>query len=307
MAAAEPALIAVVGPTASGKSALALDLALAHAGEIVSCDSLQVYRGLDVGSAKPTVAERGLVPHHLIDVVVPDADFSAAEYARLARAALHDVAARGRLPIVVGGTGLYLRVLLSGLFAGPARDAAFRERLEAMAGRFGRARIHRWLRRVDRSAAARIEPNDLVRMVRALEVYRATRRPISDHHGPPGDPLTGFEVKVFGLDLDRDVLRQRVEARTDAMLASGLVEEVRGLLRRYPGGLRPLAAIGYRQAVAVVRGEADLATARRDMVTATMQYAKRQRTWFRHQADVAWFDAPEAARRAIAAWLEART
>ena len=306
MAAAEPPLIAIVGPTASGKSALALELAQTFGGEIISCDSLQVYRGLDIGSAKPTAVERALVPHHLLDVAEPEADFSAAEYARLARGAVRDIAARGRLPIVAGGTGLYLRALLTGLFSGPSRDAAFRGRVEAMAGRFGRARVHRWLRRVDASAAARIEPSDLVRTVRALEVFRATRRPISVHHGASPDPLIGFAVKVFGLGLGRDALRQRVEARTDAMLAAGLLDEVRGLLSRFSPELRPFRAIGYRHAVAVLRGEMDLAAARRDLVTATMQYAKRQRTWFRHQADVAWFETAAAAREGVGAWLRPR-
>ncbi|HET7290876.1 MAG TPA: tRNA (adenosine(37)-N6)-dimethylallyltransferase MiaA [Vicinamibacteria bacterium] len=306
MAALERALIAIVGPTASGKSALALELAQALDGEIVSCDSLQVFRGLDVGSAKPTAAERALVPHHLLDVAEPDQDFSAAEYARLARAAVRDVVARGRLPLVVGGTGLYLRALLSGLFPGPSRDAAFRQRVEALAERLGRARVHAWLRRVDPSAAARISPEDLVRVVRALEVYRATRIPISKHHASSTEALTGVQARVFGIDLPRDALRARVQARTDAMWAGGLLEETRSLLDRFPNGARPLRAIGYRQAVAVVRGELDLAAARRDMVTTTMQYAKRQRTWFRHQADVAWFDASDAAGRAIRAWLEAR-
>jgi len=301
--AAEPPLVAIVGPSAAGKSALALELAAVHAGEIVSCDSLQVYRGLDIGSAKPTPAERAAIPHHLIDVADPDAEFSAAEYSRLARRALRELSARGRLAIVVGGTGLYLRALLSGLFDGPSRDEALRRRLEALAERFGRPRLHRLLRGVDPRAAARIDPNDLVRCVRALEVYRATRRPISAQHGPPRDPLTGFRVKIFGLDPPREALRSRVEARTDAMLAAGLVEETRALLARYPGGLRPLRAIGYRQAVRVLRCELDLDTARRDIVTDTMQYAKRQRTWFRRQVDVVWCGAAEQARAEIEAWL----
>jgi tRNA dimethylallyltransferase len=305
VAAAEPALVAIVGPTGAGKSALALELAQAHGGEIVSCDSLQVYVGLDIGSAKPTPAERAAVPHHLIDVAEPDAEFSAAAYARLARRALEDIAARGRLPILAGGSGLYLRALVSGLFEGPPRDEALRRRLEALAARFGRRRLHRLLRHVDPRAAARIEPNDLVRCVRALEVYRATRRPISAHQDAPTHPLSGFRLELFGLDPPRELLRQRVEARTDAMLGAGLVEETRAVLARHPAGVPALRGIGYRQAVRVLRGELDLEAARRDIVTETMQYAKRQRTWFRRQVQVLWRPAAAELRAEIEAWLAA--
>ena len=295
-------LIAVVGPTAAGKSRLALDLARAHGGEIVSCDSLQIYRGLDIGSAKPTAEERRLVPHHLVDVVGPADEFSAAEYARRARAAVRDIAARGRLPLVVGGTGLYLRALLQGLFEGPSRDEALRRRLEGMARRFGDARLHRLLRGVDPAAAARLDPRDRVRVVRALEVFALTGRPLSRHHQSVPDPLTGFRVRVVVLDPGPAVLRAAVLARTRRMFETGLLDEVRGLLA---GGLspdvRPLKAIGYRQAVAVLQGRSDPESAERDTVTATMRYAKRQRTWFRHQVEAVWCrDSPSAAAAAVA-------
>jgi len=297
-------LIAIVGPTASGKSALALRLARDGGGEIVSCDSLKVYRGLDIGSAKATPAERREVPHHLLDVAEPDARFSAAEYARLARAALADIGRRGRLPIVEGGTGLYLRALVEGLFEGPPRDERLRRRLEGMAERFGDARLHRLLTRVDPEAADRIRPRDRVRVVRALEVYRATGRPISVHHRAGGEPLRGYRMLLLGLDPDRGALRAAVERRTREMLEQGLVEEVRGLLARGFGPeLRPLRSIGYRQAVAVVRGEMDLAGAEQAIVTDTMRFAKRQRTWFRHQAEVTWLPDPASAHRAALEWL----
>jgi tRNA dimethylallyltransferase len=303
-----PRLIAIVGPTAAGKSALALRLAEAHGGEIVSCDSLQVYRGLDVGSAKPSAEERRRVPHHLIDVVDPDRPFSAAEYARLARARLAEVAERGRLALVVGGTGLYLRALLQGLFAGPSRDEALRRRLAGLAERFGDARLHRLLAAVDPAAAGRIPRRDRLRVVRALEVYRATRRPLTEHHrSGEHAALSGFAVHVLGLAPPREALRRRVERRTDEMLAGGLLDEVRGLLARYPSPPRPLEAIGYRQALAVVRGEQTLAEARRDMVAATMRYAKRQLTWFRHQSQASWFATEESARAAAEDWLAARS
>lgn len=305
----ETPLVCIVGPTAAGKSALALQLAQEAGGEIVSCDSLQVYRGLDVGSAKPSPAERARVPHHLIDVADPDESFSAARYAELARVALRGVAARGRRPLLVGGTGLYLRALLHGLFEGPARDEPLRRRLERLAERFGDARLHRLLRRVDPPAAARIEPRDRVRVVRALEVLKATGRPLSEHLRRPGTPLTGFEVFTVGLHPPREELRRRVEARTDEMLARGLLDEVRALLERgYSAELRPLRAIGYRQAVEVVSGRAAWADARRDIVHKTMQYAKRQRTWFRHQAQVQWHDAAGAAADAVRAfWRDRRS
>jgi tRNA dimethylallyltransferase len=304
VAAALRPLVAIVGPTASGKSDLALRLAASRRGEIVSCDSLQVYRGLDIGSAKPTPEEQRRVRHHLIDVRDPDEDFSAADYARLARGALEDLAARGRLAIVAGGTGLYLRALVQGLFEGPSRDEALRRRLEALAARFGDPRLHRVLRRVDPAAGARIQPTDRLRIVRALEVFRATGRPLSEQHQGGAEPLRGFRVQVFGLSPPREELRRRVEARTRAMFEHGLIEEVRGLLRRYPADLRPLRAIGYRQAVEVVQGRLSLDEARTSIETETMQYAKRQRTWFRHQAgEVRWFETADDAAAAIEAWL----
>jgi len=302
-----PPLVAIVGPTASGKSALALSLARERSGEIVSCDSLQVYRGLDVGSAKASPSERAGVPHHMLDVVEPDQPFSAAEYARLARVALRDIAARGRLCIVAGGTGLYLRALLQGLFEGPSRDEALRRRLEALGERFGDARLHRLLAGVDAEAAARIRPRDRVRVVRALEVFWSTGRPISRQQREGARPLTGFRSLVVGLDPDREALRAAVAARTRRMLQEGLLDEVRGLLDRgFAPELRPLRAIGYRQAVAVLQGRLAMAEAEASIVTDTLRFAKRQRTWFRHQAEVLWFREAEEARRAVLSWLDGR-
>jgi tRNA dimethylallyltransferase len=297
-------LVAIVGPTGSGKSALALRLAREEQGEIVSCDSLQVYRGLDIGSAKATPAERALVPHHLLDVVEPDEDFSAAEYARRARAALAEITARGRLPIVAGGTGLYLKALLQGLFEGPSRDQPLRERLTRVAERFGDVRLHRLLARVDPETAARVPPRDRVRVVRALEVYRATGRPLGAHHRTGAEPLRGFSTFVVGLSPDRAELRRRIELRTRAMFEQGLLREVADLLEAgHPPDLRPLKAIGYRQAVEVVRGRTGRDAAERDIVTETLRFAKRQMTWFRHQADVEWCDDGEAAYERAREWL----
>lgn len=304
-AVAPPLLIAVVGPTAAGKSALALRLALAHGGEIVSCDSLQVYRGLDVGSAKPTAEERRQVPHHLVDVVDPDEAFSAADYARRGRATLASLSERAVMPWVVGGTGLYLRALLHGLFEGPPRDDALRARVERMADRHGEARLHRWLARVDPGSAARIEPADRVRVVRALEVFHKTGRPLSGHHRAGAEPLRGFDVRLVGLAPSRESLRGAVEARTERMLAGGLVEETRGLVERYGPELRPLQSIGYRQAVAIVLGTLSVDEARRDIVKETMRYAKRQMTWFRHQEQVTWCADSGEAEAVAARWRTA--
>jgi tRNA dimethylallyltransferase len=308
-AALERQLVAIVGPTGAGKSDLAMRLAAAAACEIVSCDSLQVYRGLDIGSAKPSPDSRRQVPHHLIDVVEPDAEFSAARYADLARAALADIRGRGRLPVVVGGTGLYLRALLEGLAPGPGRDAALRRRLEGLAERHGDARLHRLLRHVDPEAAARIHARDRLRVVRALEVFRVSGRTLSQHHragaaGAAAGPAP--LVVVVGLAPDRGELRRRVEARTREMFRAGLLQEVRGLLDRgYGPELRPLRAIGYRQALAVLGGRLSLAAAERDIVTETMRYAKRQMTWFRHQTTgVSWHATAEAALSELRGWLE---
>jgi tRNA dimethylallyltransferase len=299
-------LIVLAGPTAAGKTALSLELARARRAEIVCCDSLQVYRGLDIGSAKPSPEERREVPHHLLDVVDPTEDFSAAEYARRARAAVRDIAGRGRLPLVVGGTGLYLRALLEGLFEGPSRHEGLRRRLTGLAERHGDERVHRLLLRVDRDSAARLDPHDRVRLVRALEVYFLTGRPLSQHHAGAKDPLTGFRVGVFLLDPGPEALRPRVAARTRRMFERGLLAEVQGLLDRgLAPRLRPLRAIGYRQAVAVLEGRMSPQEAEQDTLTATLQYAKRQRTWFRHQIEGIWCRTAEAAVQEASAFLGA--
>jgi tRNA dimethylallyltransferase len=301
-------LIAIVGPTGSGKSALALRLARELGGEIVSCDSLQVYRGLDIGSAKATAAERAEVRHHLLDVVEPGEEFSAAEYARQGRAALIEIAARARLPLVAGGTGLYLKALLQGLFEGPARNEPLRRRLEALAERYGDARLHRLLGRVDPESAARLAARDRVRIIRALEVFWTTGRPLTALHREGARPLRGFATLVLCLAPDRADLRLRVERRAREMFEGGLLDEVRALLDRgLPPDLRPLRAIGYRQAVAVVLGRQSREDAERETVAETLQFAKRQMTWFRHQAQVTWYNDADAAARGALLWMKGRS
>jgi len=303
VASAAPRLIAIVGPTASGKSALALRLAEERAAEIVSCDSLQVYRGFDVGSSKATPEERARVPHHLLDVVASDGDFSAAEYARQARQAIAEIAGRGRLPLVVGGTGLYFRALFRGLFEGPPRDAALRARLEALADRHGDARLHRLLRHLDPAAAARIAARDLVRIVRALEVYSATGRRISEHHREPPQPLAGYDMLLLGLDPGRAQLRLAVEERTRQMLERGLLPEVEGLVASHGPALRPLRAIGYREAADVLAGRLPREGLEAEITKQTLRFAKRQGTWFRKEPGIRWFASAEEALREARRWL----
>ncbi len=303
----DPLAVLLLGPTGSGKTALSLALGARFGGEIVSCDSVAVYRGLDLGSAKPTAAERAQLPHHLIDVAAPDEPFTAGDYSRLGRAALREIAGRGRLPIVTGGTGLYLRALTEGLFAGPARDAELRARLGRSAERHAAGWLHRVLARLDAATAERIHANDTPKLIRAIEVCVAGRRPMSEQMGR--DPLTGFRLLRIGLNPPRAALYERLNARCAAMFATGLVGETRALLARY-GQVAALDALGYRQASAVVRGE----LAEAEAVAAAQQghrnYAKRQLTWFRREPDVCWIedfgDTAGTVERAAALVEEAR-
>jgi tRNA dimethylallyltransferase len=289
-------IIALVGPTGTGKTRHALELAAAGGAEIVNCDSRQIYRGLDIGSATPSVAQRAFVPHHLFDVVDPDHAFDAARYAVAARAAVADIGGRGKRVVVVGGTGLYLRALRFGLFAGPPADAALRARLvaedEATPGA-----LHARLVRLDPASAARLHAHDRLRVVRALEVLELTGRPLSDWHGAhrfAGDELP---MRVVGLTLERATLYARLDERCAAMLAAGLLDEVRALTARYDSALPALRSIGYAQMAAHLRGECDLATALDAMRRATRQFAKRQLTWFRAEPGIEWIDADRDALR----------
>jgi len=275
------------GPTGSGKTVLSLELAERFGGEIVSCDSVAVYRGMELGTAKPTKEERARVPHHLIDVAEPDEPFTAGEYSRRARAALREIAARGRLPIVTGGTGLYLRALTEGLFAGPARREDLRARLRRSAERRGSGWLHRVLRRLDAATAERIHANDTAKLIRAIEVCVAARTPMSEVMAR--DPLTGFRLMRIGLNPPRAALYQRLNERCAAMFAAGLVEEARVLLKRY-GPVKALDSLGYRQARSVLDG----AMSEQEAIAAAQQghrnYAKRQMTWFRREPEVQWIE-----------------
>jgi tRNA dimethylallyltransferase len=279
--------VLILGPTGSGKTALSLALAERFGGEIVSCDSVAVYRGMDLGTAKPSPQERARIRHHLIDVADPDQPFTAGAYSRAARAILNEVAARGHLPIVTGGTGLYLRALTEGLFAGPERHEPLRERLRQAAQRRGSAWLHRILVRLDRPSAARIHANDTPKLIRAIEVCLAARQPMSEVLSR--DPLTGFRLLRIGLNPPRQQLYDRLNQRCAAMFAAGLIEETRGLLERY-GPVKVLDSLGYRQALAVLAGTLTGETAIAAARQGHRNYAKRQLTWFRREPDVQWIE-----------------
>lgn len=277
-------LVIVAGPTASGKSTLALELALQFHGEIVNCDSVQLYRGLDIGTAKTPPEQRRGIPHHLLDVLDPAELTTAGDYCLRARQVVREIAARGALPIVTGGTGFYLRALLDGLAGGPTRDEALRARLAGMEARHS-GRLHRLLRRMDAEAAARIHARDLNKLIRALEICILSRRPASQLFREGRTPLEGFSVLKFILEPDRTALHARIAVRTREMFASGLIEEVRGLIAHgVSPNAKPFESIGYRESLEVLQGRMSLEQAIEATTIATRQYAKRQITWFRREA-----------------------
>jgi len=288
-----PLAILLLGPTGSGKTSLSLALGERFGGEIVSCDSVAVYRGMDLGSAKPSAAEQARLPHHLIDVAEPDQIFTAGEYSRQARVALKVIAARGHLPIVTGGTGLYLRALTMGLFAGPERQDELRARLYRSRERHGVPWLHRLLHRLDAETAARIHPNDTSKLIRAIEVCLSERKPMSevlDDQEKARDPLTGFRLLRIGLNPPRKMLYERINQRCTAIFDAGLVEETRGLFARF-GSVASLNALGYRQALAVLAGAMGVQAGLEAAQQGHRNYAKRQLTWFRREPDVHWIEA----------------
>lgn len=301
--------MAIVGPTASGKSDLAIQAAQRFGGEIVSCDSVQVYRGLDIGSGKPSEEDRRRVPHHLVDILNLDEEMNAGVFASRAARAIEDISGRGLWPIVTGGTGLYLTALLKGLFEHGDAAPEIRARLEALAERHGPARLHRLLAKLDPAYAARTQPKDRVRVIRALEVRFTLSRPFSEAQRDRRPAFTG-DALLIGLDPGRDELRKRVAARVAGMFEAGLVEETRKALSlAAAGGFKPraLGAIGYREVAALLAGEGLTAHGEgevlRDIVIATMQYAKRQMTYFRRQFAVEWFKTDREALGRIGAWI----
>lgn len=285
-----PPLIAVLGPTASGKSSLALRIARRFRGEIVGCDSVQVYRFLDIGTSKVLKREQAGIPHHLIDFLNPDQEFTAGQYMALGRTVLSEIGKRGNLPLVAGGTGLYLRALLNGLFDGPSRCESLRARLQQQARRKESTYLHRLLARVDPESARRISPRDRPKIIRALEVFFLTAKPISLHFRNATEKLKGFRLLKIGLSPARDRLYRRIEERVDRMFAGGLVEEVRSILAKgYSPDCKPLQSLGYLQVVRFLQGEMPLQAAVEATRQATRNYAKRQLTWFRKEENVTWF------------------
>jgi len=286
----KPKIVVILGPTAVGKSELALELAGQLNGEIVNADSQQVYRFMDIGTGKPTMAERERVRHHLIDVVKPDQEFNAAMFRHLASEVIHQIHARKRNPMVCGGTGLYLRALTRGLFEGPAQDVIFRSELEKEIAQSGLGSVYRRLAEIDPTVTSTIHPNDRSRTVRALEVYQLTGKPISQWQNEHRFQEDSFAVLKVGLTLDRVELYERINRRSAAMIQAGLLDEVRSLVARgYSLDLKPLGSVGYAQMGKVIRGALAIDAALEEMQQQTRHLAKRQLTWFRGDKDVRWF------------------
>ncbi|HXE80169.1 MAG TPA: tRNA (adenosine(37)-N6)-dimethylallyltransferase MiaA [Vicinamibacterales bacterium] len=296
-----PLAVAILGPTATGKSALGLALAERHGGEIVNCDSTAVYCGFDIGTDKVPPEERRGIPHHVIDVADPLEEYTAARYARDASAAIRDILARGRLPIVVGGTGLYYRALTRGLFPGPGKDEVLRARLERSAQRRGVEWLHRMVRRVDPDSARRIQPRDRRRLVRALEVYFLTGVPLTAHFASTISPLEDVEVVPLALRLPAASIAERVARRVDRQFAMGIEREVRGLLERgVPRTARPFGGLVYRQVLEMIDGVRDAAATRALIAQENRRYARRQLIWFRKEPNLVWLDGPGEAPDVIA-------
>jgi tRNA dimethylallyltransferase len=298
----KPLLVAILGPTATGKSALGLEIARRYGGEIINCDSTAVFRGFDIGTDKvPAGAQQGIA-HHLVDIADPAEEYTAAQYARDAARVIRDVHARGRLPILVGGTGFYFRALTRGLFPGPGRDSALRARLERSADRRGVAWLHRLLRRVDPESATRIQTRDLKRIVRALEVFFLTGRPLTAHFAATVSPIPDVEVLAIGVRLPAAQIAARVARRVDEQFDRGLLDEIRSLLARgIPEQARPFGGLVYRQALEHLHGVRDEAATRALITQENRRYARRQLIWFRKEPNLVWLDGPGESAAAIAA------
>ena len=286
-------VLAVLGPTASGKSALSLTLAGNYDGEIINCDSTAVYRGFDIGTDKLSPAQQRGIPHHLIDIADPTEVYTAAQFAQDAERAIRDIHSRGKVPILVGGTGFYYRALTRGLFPGPGADEPLRARLNRVAARKGPERLHRMLQRIDPDSARRIMPRDQKRLIRALEVYRSTGRPLTMHFSATRSLIADCEVISIGLQLPPALTSERVARRVDDQFARGIVAEVEGLLARgVPPDARPFGGLVYRQVMEMLRGVRGESATRELIVQENRRYARRQLIWFRKEPTLIWFDGP---------------
>jgi tRNA dimethylallyltransferase len=287
-----PLLVAILGPTATGKSALGVAMAKKFDGEVVSCDSTAIYRGFDIGTDKVPPAERQGIPHHMIDVADPTEEYSAARYAREAAGVIRAVTARGRLPTLVGGTGLYYRALTRGFFPGPGRDTDLRARLDTMAARRGPEYLHRLLGRVDPASAVRIQPRDQKRLVRALEVYFLTGRPLTEHFADTESPLPEYDVLAFALQIPAGMTAERVARRVDAQFERGLLDEIRALLAAgLPETAHPFTGLVYRQALELLKGVRGERATRELIVRENRRYSRRQLIWFRKEPNLLWIHA----------------
>ena len=288
-----PKIVVIAGPTAGGKSAAALELAGLFEAEIINADSMQVYRYLDIGTAKPTQAERNAVKHHLIDILYPDEEFSAALYREAAQGAIADIQARGKRAMVVGGTGLYIKALTAGLIRGGEVDPAIRSRLQAEAQAGGREQLYGRLKEADPATAAQLHPHDTYRVVRALEVYERTGQPISTLRKSHLFKEGPYQTLKIGLQKERGELYDRIDQRVDAMMEQGLTEEVARILEMgYAPSLKALQSLGYKQIIHHLQGEYDLAEAVRLIKRDTRRYARRQLTWFKGDSEIRWIEYP---------------
>jgi tRNA dimethylallyltransferase len=298
----KPVVVAILGPTATGKSALGLAVAHRYGGEIINCDSTAVFRGFDIGTDKIPAAEQQGIPHHLIDIADPTDDYTAAQYARDAALVIRDIQQRGRMPVLVGGTGFYYRALTRGLFPGPGRDAALRARIEATAARRGVTFLHRMLRRVDPESARRIQPRDLKRLTRALEVYFLTGRPLTAHFADTTSPIADVPVIGMALRLPAASISERVTRRVDQQFERGLLDEIRALVAAgVPESARPFGGLVYRQALEHLHGVRDETATRALIAQENRRYAHRQLIWFRKEPNLQWFDGPGESPSTIAA------
>lgn len=300
-------LLVIAGPTSVGKTRIAIELAKELNGEIISADSRQIYKGMDIGTAKPSKAEQDVVRHHILDVVNPDEPFSVGEYKRSAERIIEDIWQRNRLPIIAGGTGLYIRAVIDGLWEGPKADKELRDKLKKEEEVFGKGYLYDKLKEVDIETAKKTKPNDLVRIIRSLEVYYKEGKPISYFHRLHGFEAKNYNTVIIGLTMDRARLYKKIEERVDEMINIGLVDEVKALLKKgYDENTISMTGVGYRQVIGYLKGDYNLEEAVRLIKRDTKRYAKRQYTWFNKDKRIEWFDIDDINIKGLASSIKKR-